>query len=85
MTQTLHGIVRGRTIQLNEDLDAAEGQEVEVTVRPVPPKWALRPGDGFLRSEGALADDSEWDLIMDEIYHARKVERRPQSSRLEGG
>ena len=83
MTQTLHGIVRGRTIELNEDLDAVEGQEVEITVRPVPPKRTRRPGEGFLRTEGALTDDPEWDSIMEEIYQARKVERRPPSPQLE--
>jgi hypothetical protein len=31
MTQILHGIVRRRTIELSEDLDAAEGEEVEIT------------------------------------------------------
>jgi hypothetical protein len=36
------------------------------------------PGEGFLRTEGALADDPEWDSIMEEIHQARKVERRPQ-------
>ena len=83
ITQTLHGIVRGRSIELNEDLDAIEGQEVEITVRPVPLKSVRRPGDGFLRTEGALADDPEWDAIMEEIYQARKVERRSPSPQLD--
>jgi hypothetical protein len=26
----------------------------------------------------ALADDTEWDAIMQEIQHSRKQERRPQ-------
>ena len=26
----------------------------------------------------ALADDTEWDAIVEEIYQARKQERRPQ-------
>lgn len=83
MPKTLHGIVRGRTIELNEDLDEDDGQEVEITVRTVPPRSARRPGEGFLRTEGALADDPEWDVIMDGIYQARKAERRPQSPQLE--
>jgi hypothetical protein len=83
MTKTLHGIVRGRTIELREDLDADDGQEVEITVRNVSPERTRRPGEGFLRTEGALADDLEWDSIMDEIYQARKLERRPQSPQLE--
>jgi hypothetical protein len=83
MTKTLHGIIRGRTIELNEDLDADDGQEVEITVRTVLPGRTRQPGEGLLRTEGALADDPEWDSIMDEIYQARKLERRPQSTQLE--
>ena len=37
MTKTLHGKVRGRTIELDEDPGVAEGQEVEVQVKIVPP------------------------------------------------
>jgi hypothetical protein len=55
----------------------AEGQEVEVQMRLLP-KTGRKPGDGFLRTEGALADDTEWDGIMEEIYQARKRDRRPQ-------
>ena len=29
-------------------------------------------------TEGALADDTEWDAIMEEIHQARKADRRPQ-------
>jgi hypothetical protein len=76
MTKTIHGKVHGKIIELEEDLGVAEGQEVEVQVKVVPPtrKW----GGGILRTAGALADDTEWDAIMEEIYKARKVERRPQ-------
>lgn len=35
MTKTLHGKVRGRTIELNEDPGVAEGQEVEVRISVV--------------------------------------------------
>lgn len=36
MTKTLHGKVRGRTIEFDEDLGVEEGQEVEVEVK-LPP------------------------------------------------
>ena len=51
MTKTLHGKVHGKTIELDEDLGVAEGQEVEVQVRIVQParKW----GEGILRTAGA--------------------------------
>jgi hypothetical protein len=81
MTRTLHGKVHGKTIELDEDLGVAEGQEVEVQVRVIP-RTARKPGEGFLRTEGALADDMEWDAIMEEIYQARKLDRRPQTPDL---
>jgi len=77
MTKTMHGIVHGRSIELDEDLGVADGQEVEVQVTVISKK-PRKPGEGFLRTEGALADDTEWDAIMEEIYQARKLERRPQ-------
>jgi len=76
MTKTVHGKLHGRTIELTEDLGLAEGQEVEVRVEVVPAgkTW----GEGILRSAGILADDPDWDDIMEEIYQARKQARRPQ-------
>ncbi len=76
MTKTVHGVVHGDTIKLDEELGIAEGQAVEITVRAVVPAQSRNPGDGFLRTEGALANDSEWDAIMDEIHQARKREHR---------
>ncbi len=76
MTKTLHGKVHGKTIELDEELGVADGQEVEVQVKviPAPRKW----GEGILRTAGALADDPYWDAIMEEIHQSRKIERRPQ-------
>jgi hypothetical protein len=76
MTRTIHGKVHGKTIELEEDLGVADGQEVEVQVKVIPAtrKW----GEGILRTAGALADDPEWDAIMEEVHRARKIERRPQ-------
>src|SRR6516162_1406233 len=76
VTKTVHGKVRGKTIELDEDLGVAEGEDVEVRVRVIPK--SRKPGEGFLRTEGALADDDEWDSIMEEIYQARRIERRTQ-------
>ncbi len=77
MTKIFHGRIRGRTIELEEDPGIADGQKVSVQVKILPAP-SRRTGDGFLRTAGALADDTEWDAIMDEIYRARKLERRPQ-------
>ena len=76
MTKTIHGTVHGRTIELDEDLGVAEGQQVEVQVKVT--RRTQPWGGGILRTAGALADDPYWDAIMDEIHQARKLERRPQ-------
>ena len=59
MNKVLHGKVNGRTIEFSENLGLSDGQEVEVQVRALP-KAAPKPGDGLLRTEGALVDDTEW-------------------------
>ncbi len=81
MTKTMHGKVYGRTIELDEDIGVAEGQKVEIQVRVIPTAEAA--GEGLLRTEGALADDEEWDAIMAEIHQGRKLERRSPVADLE--
>jgi hypothetical protein len=75
--RVLRGIVRGKSIEVYEDVGFSDGEAVELVVRRVSPH-DQRPGEGILRTEGALADDAEWDAIMDEIQRSRKQERRPQ-------
>lgn len=76
MTRTLHGKVHGKTIEFDEDIGIAEGQEVEVHVKVLLPtqKW----GEGILRSAGGWADHPEMDAIMEKIHQDRKLERRSQ-------
>ena len=81
MTKSLHGKVNGRTIELDEDPNMAEGQDVEVQIRIIN-RPSHTPGEGLLRTEGALANDTEWDAIMDEIHQARNLEQRPQTPDL---
>jgi hypothetical protein len=70
MIRIVRGTVHGKTIQLEEDLGVAEGQEVKVQVDigPPPKRW----GDGIRRSAGGWADYPEMDAIMDEIYRQRR-------------
>jgi hypothetical protein len=76
MTKTVHGIMRGKMIELAEDIGVAEGQEVEVRVTLVS---ATRPwGEGLTRVAGALAGDGEWDGIMQEVHRDRELDRRDQ-------
>ena len=76
MTRTIHGKVHGKSIELDEDLGVADGQEVEVQVKILQPasKW----GEGIWRSAGGWADYPELDAIMERIQQERKLERRPQ-------
>jgi hypothetical protein len=54
------------------------------TVEPVTLPDAQRsPGSGFLRTEGALAEDDQWDAIMEEIHQARKTDSRSVAAELE--
>lgn len=80
-TKTLRGIVHGNAIELESNAGIADGELVEVVLRRVGPE-KTQAGEGLLRTEGALADDSEWDAIMEEIQHARKQERRVQQDAL---
>jgi hypothetical protein len=81
MTKTVHGKVHGKTIELDEDIGVPEGQEVEVQVTVIA-RNVRKPGDGFLRTEGALADDPHWDAIMEEIYQERKRDTRKEDDWL---
>lgn len=74
MNNVVQGIVHGNAIELKEPLGVPDGQEVEILVKLV--QKNRTPGEGLLRTEGALADDEEWDVIMDEIHKARRLDRR---------
>jgi len=76
MTRILHVRVRGRTIELDEDPGVAEGQEVEVRIEVT--ERRREPGEGILRTAGALADDPYWDAIMEEVHQGRRRESRSQ-------
>lgn len=77
MGELIHGVIHGRTIELQTDPGLGEGQPVEVLIRPAP--LPAMPDDGIRRSAGALTDDAHWDSIMDEIYQSRQQERRPHA------
>jgi hypothetical protein len=75
MSRTIHGVVRGKIIELEENPGVAEGQRVEITIRSIP---SQRPwGEGLRRCAGALAGvwTEEDDRSLDEIYADRKRDR----------
>jgi hypothetical protein len=78
-TKILRGTIHGKTIELTGDAGLDDGQEVEIVISPVIRRKERQPGEGFLRTEGALADDPHWDSIMEEVRQARKIERRRQA------
>ncbi len=78
ITKVFRGVVHGNTIELADNIGLADGEVIEVTVRTIgPPKPPS--GEGLLRTEGALANDSEWDAVMEEIQQARRLGRRIDS------
>jgi hypothetical protein len=70
------GVVHGKTIELDEDLGVAEGQEIEVQVKVVPSTKTW--GEGLKPCAGALANEwtEEDDRILNEIYQDRKRDNR---------
>lgn len=78
MIKPVHGIVRGKYIELTEELGVAEGQQVEVqvTVITTSPRW----GEGLQRCAGALADEwtEEDDRILAAIHQDRQQDSRQE-------
>jgi hypothetical protein len=73
MSIVIHGVVRGKTIELKESPGVPDGQEVEVVLRAIEP--ARRWGEGILRSAGAAADMPGFDEVFAEIQRERKASR----------
>jgi hypothetical protein len=73
MSRTIHGKIHGRTIQLDEDPQLADGIDVEVHLRAVATN-PRNPSQGAPRLDRTRANDSDWDAVMEEIYQARKIE-----------
>jgi hypothetical protein len=79
MSNKLHGIINGKTIELTDDPGVPSGQQVEVLVTLLPSRntgW----GAGLRRCAGALAEEwtEEDDRILEEIYQERKRDSRPE-------
>ena len=74
----LHGVIHGKTIELQELSGLPDGQLVSLTVRaasPIPPNGTVH--EGLLLSAGGWADGGEeLDEWLKETYEARKHRRR---------
>ncbi len=75
-TTVLRGTVHGNVIELEQELGLPEGQQVTVTVQPVPQNEQLAPGEGLRRAFGAWAEDAEeLDRYLEWNRQQRKVDR----------
>jgi hypothetical protein len=75
MKQIVHGVIHGRTIELDQDLGLADGEAVTVTITSKAVSeagsHARQSGDGIRRSAGAWAEFPEMDAIMEDIQRER--------------
>jgi len=74
----LKGVVRGTTIELEQESGLPDGEKVSVTIESLPVgaiAARLPPGEGIRRSAGGWADDAEG---LDE-YLAWNRQQRKQS------
>ena len=69
MTST--GVKQGRTIVLDDDLKLDDGEKVLVEVERIVSESKGVNG-GLLRLAGALADDPDFERVMEEIARDRK-------------
>ncbi len=74
MTKIMHGIVHGKTIELDQEVGVPDGQKVAVSVEILP---AASPretwGEGLRRCAGALAGIPGLDEDMERILRERKT------------
>jgi hypothetical protein len=75
----LHGVIHGKTIELENDAGLPDGQQVTVTVHPVNgTQPRLAPGEGIRRSAGGWADDpAGLDEFLESNRQQRKATRGP--------
>lgn len=74
MSQIIHGVIHGRTIELAEDLGLADGQPVTVIVQSSPSP-AGESGDRR-SAAGMLADYPEMDADLERIVRLRRMPSR---------
>jgi hypothetical protein len=79
MKTTARGVIHGKTIELEQASGLPDGQQVGVTIEPLPAAGSeqLSPGEGLQRAFGAWAGDSEeLDTFLDWNREQRKLGRR---------
>ena len=79
MIRRVHGIVHGKTIEIEEELGLPDGDKVSIVIeisQSSLDKW----GEGLQRCAGALVDEwtEEDDKILHNIYRSRHSDSRPE-------
>lgn len=70
-SSTMRGVVHGKMIEVEGDLNLPEGQQVAITVQPL-----LSPEEAIRRSAGGWSDDPEGvDRFVEEMRRLRSLER----------
>ena len=70
MTKTLRGIIQGKTIELLQNPGLEDGYAVEVEIRPIASREERI--EALQRAAGSMADDPEFEAIMEEIQEDRR-------------
>jgi len=69
MSNIVEGVIRGKTIELQADPGFEEGQRISIAFNsPAHPDARI---EAILRTAGAMADDPEFDAIMEQIQRDR--------------
>lgn len=72
--KTIRGVIRGKTIELEQETGLCNGQAVAVSLQPV--AEALPAGEGIRRSAGAWGDSAEeLDAFLEWNRQQRKATR----------
>ena len=76
MSQIIHGVIHGTTIELAIDPGLADGQAVEVEVRAATAS-DHKPGDGLRAAFGGWSDDPEGlDEYLRDVRESRSLDHR---------
>jgi hypothetical protein len=71
MLKQIQGVIRGKTIELDQDPGIAEGQRVDVKVSL---SSTARPwGEGILRSAGVAVDVPGFDEAFEQVQRDREL------------
>ena len=78
MSQVIHGIIRGTTIELLSDPGLGDGQHVDVVVRPCLPATVSVSEKTVTTAAGMMSPfySEQDDTILAEIQRERKTARR---------